>query len=173
MTEFKDKLTNGLKQVLKLTGECFEKVKQRAQQQQQMQQAQLQQAQQQQFQSMMMAIMCEIARELFEAWGGVTYPNLQTIKVIRDIRPAYYGLNKKGIYEYTYKVLKSVDKKLTSYQCDAIMRYMNTDIQRTRLMLINTYGLEYVQTYFPYLAKGITVIKVQDTGLDVDVTVII
>lgn len=173
MDTIKKQILNGFKKIGEFVDNCIHKANQRAVAQQQMQQVQLKQAQQQQQHNMIMAIMCEIARELFEAWGGVTYPNLQTIRVVQDIRPAYYRLNKNGICEYTYKLLKSTDKKLTSYQCDAIMRYMNTDIQRTRLMLINTYGLEYVETYFPYLAKGITVIKVQDTGLDVDVTVIV
>lgn len=177
MTEFKDKLTNGLKQVLKLTGECFEKVKQRAQQQQQIQQAQLQQAQQQQFHNMMMAIMCDIANDLYEALGGVTYPNLKTINTAKDIRPTSYGSNRKGIIGYTYKLQKNTDKKLAPHQCDAIRKYLNIDIHRAYVTLSSTYGLEfgleYVQNYFPYLTTGMKVVRVKDVGIDIEITVVV
>lgn len=172
MDKIKSQFLNGFKKIFKFVGECFDKVKQNVQQQQQLQQVQFQQVQKQQFQNMLMAIMREIARELFEAWGGVTYPNLHRINDVRDIRPAYYVM-KDGRYKYTFKLLKSTDKKLNIYQCEQIMKYLNADIQATRQILINAYGLPNVQITFPYLAKGITVIKVQDTGLDVDVTVIV
>lgn len=173
MDTIKKQILNGFKKIGEFVDNCIHKANQRAVAQQQMQQVQLKQAQQQQQHNMIMAIMCAIAHDLFEAWGGVTYSHLHTISVIQDIRPAYYRLNNNGVYEYTYKLLKNTTNKLTVYQCAALMRYLNTDIQTTRQRLINAYGLPNVQITFPYLAKGITVIKVQDTGLDVDVTVIV
>lgn len=172
MDSIKKQILNGFKKAFKFVGDCIHKAKQRAEEQQKQQIHQQQMAQQQQQHNMMMTSMCEIARELFEAWGGVTYQFLHTISVIQDIRPAYYRLNNNGVYEYTYKLLKNTNK-LTVYQCAALMRYLNTDIQATRQRLINAYGLPNVQIIYPYLANGITVIRVQDIGTDVEVTVIV
>ena len=160
MDTIKKQILNGFKKIGEFVDNCIHKANQKALEKQELQQKQRQEMQKQQQQDMAMAIMSAIANDMYEALGGVTYPNLKTINTAMDIRPFRYGSNRNGKMGYTYKLQKNTDDKLAPHQCNTIRKYINTDIHRACVTLISTYGLEfgfdYVQTYFPYVLISVT-----------------
>ena len=109
--------------------------------------------------------------DLFESFKDHSYANLMPITNPSQLRIHNYKRTDHGI-EYYFKLSKKSENLIARILIAEIKDHMNTDIAATASDIMNCLGVDYLFNIHPYLANGLYVIAIQDTGLsDVIITV--
>lgn len=127
--------------------------------QQQKQKVQLQQQNQQVYQ-----IMLAMRIDLFECFKEKSYANLMSITNPSQIRVHNYKSTNQGMLYY-FRLSKKTQDPIARFLLADMKENMNSDIAATASDIMNCLGVDYLFNIHPYLAHGIYVMAVQDTGL--------
>lgn len=117
------------------------------------------------------SIMTNISIELFQALSGRHFPNLATIHTPSDIRIVNYQIC-KDCYIYYFHLSKQNYEKYAITVLNAIKENMQRDIYRFHNELVSYYGTDYVESCYPFIYYGLYVIKLEDVGDSIRLSVV-
>lgn len=117
------------------------------------------------------SIMTVISTELFQAFSGKHFMNIAPIHTPSDFRIADYQVC-NGCYIYHFHLTKQNYDKYAVTVLNAIKENMQRDIYRFHNELINYYGIDYVESCYPFIYYGLYLIKLEDIGDAVRLSVV-
>lgn len=115
-------------------------------------------------------ILGALRMELFEPFHYGNYHNVRDISIPDNIRIQGYKLiNSYPVYYY--RLAKQNNQKISATICDVIKKQLNDDIAAYANNIINTNGLDYATSYYYWLTRGVYVLQVIDTEMEIIIAV--
>ena len=116
--------------------------------------------------------MANISFNMYEALHNSSYSNINQLHSPSDIRIENYTVTPQGDLLYHFSLPKTCVTTINSTALQCIRKRMNIDIARSRHILVQQYGDNFVAVNYPFIFHGLSVASIKDVGFDVMVTVV-